>query len=476
MQRLRRMRTAINALVLILVLMWSGVGPVSAITIKEERDISRQFLAMLKKYLPLVEDPVVVDYVNRVGQKILAVMPQQPFKYQFYVVQQDVYNAFATPAGHIFIYTGLLAAMESEEELAGILAHEICHVSGRHISEKIERAKNINKMAMAGMIAGILLGVAGAGDAGAAMIMGSQAGAQSMMLAHSRGNEEESDQIGLTTLYRAGYRGEGMVTMFEKIRSKTWFGADDIPSYVMTHPAVESRIGDINRRVQNFNRKYGQPPLVDPKPFVRMHTRLQTEYGDPNMVLHQYRQAYEKDPDDPLVNYQYGKILGRTGQREAAIKHLKKALAARPLDGDILTDLGKLYFYEGQYDQAIRILEGAVETSSDQPEGLYYLARTYQETGQLDTAVSYFKVLLDQYPNYNQAHFDIGKVYSQMGRRGDAFYHLGKYYYGKGDMKKATFQLSKALDFDQDPKQRKETESLLAQIKAAAEEKKKKDE
>lgn len=476
MQRLRRMRTIVKALALILVLMWSGAGPVSAITIKEEKELSREFLAMLKKQLPLIEDPVIVDYVNKVGQKILAVMPQQPFKYQFYVVQQDVYNAFATPAGHIFIYSGLLGAMESEEELAGILAHEICHVTGRHISEKIERSKNANKLALAGMIAGILLGAAGAGDAGMAMVAGSAAGVQSMMLAYSRGDEDEADQIGLTTLYKAGYRGEGMVTMFEKIRSKQWFGADDIPTYVMTHPAVESRIGDVNRRVQNFNRKYGQPPLVDPMPFTRMHIRLLGEYGDENVVLHQSRQAYEKDPDNPLTNYEYGLILGRTGQRQAAIKHLQKALAARPLDGDILTDLGKLYFYEGQYDQAIRVLEGAVGTGSDQPEGLYFIARAYQETGQLDTAVSYFERLLDTYPNYTQANFDLGKVYSQMGRRGEAFFHLGKYYYGKGDMKKATFQLQKALEFEQDPKPRKEAEALLAEIKAAAEEKKKKKE
>ena len=394
MQRLRRMRTAVQALVLILVLIWSG-GPARAITIKEEKELSKEFLELLKKQLPLIEDPVIVDYVNKVGRKILAALPEQPFEYQFYVVQQDVYNAFATPAGHIFIYSGLLAAMESEEELAGILAHEICHVLSRHISEKIERSKNLNKLALAGMIAGILLGAAGAGDAGGALMMGSAAGIQSMMLAYSRGDEDEADQIGLTTLYRAGYRGEGMVTMFEKIRSKQWFGAEDIPTYVMTHPAVESRIGGINRRVQLYNEKYGQPPLVDPMPFIRMHTRLLSEYGDENVVLHQYRQAYEKDPENPLVNYQYGLILGRTGQRAAAIKHLQKALAARPLDTDILTDLGKLYFYEGQYDQAIRVLEGVVGTGSGPPDGLYFLARAYQETGQLDTAASYFEALIE---------------------------------------------------------------------------------
>jgi predicted Zn-dependent protease len=288
-------------------------------------------------------------------------------------------------------------------------------------------------------------------------MIGSAAGTQSMMLAYSRADEEEADQIGLTTLYRAGYGGEGMVTMFEKIRSKQFFGADDIPTYMMTHPAVENRIGDINRRVQQYNQKYGPPKPVDPIPFIRMHTRLLVEYGNESVVLHEFRQAYEKDPDNPLTNYEYGLILARTGQRAAAIRHLQKALAARPLDGDILTDLGKIYVLEGRYDEAIQVLEGAVEIAPDRAESHYYLARAYQEEGKLDTAVSQYEKVLQDHPDYYQAHFDLGKVYSQMRRQGEALYHLGRFYYGKGDMQKAAFQLKKALEFDQPPKQRSDT-------------------
>ncbi len=471
MQRLRRMQWAVKLLVLVVTLLWSGAVPAGAITIKEEKELSKEFLELLRQQLPLIEDPVIVDYVNRVGDKILAALPEQPFEYQFYVVEQDVYNAFATPAGHIFIYSGLLAAMESEEELAAILAHEISHVVSRHISEKIERSKTLNMLSLAGMIAGILLGAAGAGDAGQALMIGSAAGAQSMMLAYSRADEDEADQIGLTTLYRAGYRGEGMVSMFEKIRSKQWFGADDIPTYVMTHPAVESRIGGVNRRVQAHNQQFGQPPLVDPGPFIRMHTRLLIEYGNENVVLHQMRQAYEKSPEDPTVNYRYGLILARTGRRAEAVRHLRKALAARPLDGDILTELGKLHFYEGRYDEAIQMLEGARGTHTAQPEGRYFLARAYQEKGQLEKAAGLFEAVLAAHPDYHQAHFDLGKVCSQMGRQGAAFYHLGRYHYGKGDMEKAAFQLKKALEFDQDAEQRKAAEDLLTEIEGGGQEK-----
>ena len=119
-----------------LITLGSLISPaVFSITVKEEEDMSRQMMAMIYKHYDVIDDPVIVPYVNKIGQRILASLPQQPFKYHFHVINDDVYNAFATPAGHIFVYTGLLNAMNQEEELAGIIGHEIAHVYCRHISQ-----------------------------------------------------------------------------------------------------------------------------------------------------------------------------------------------------------------------------------------------------------------------------------------------------------------------------------------------------
>ena len=131
----------------------SLITPRSAesITIKEEEELSREFQRLVMKNYQLIRDPIIVNYVNKIGQKLLAVMPPQPFTYRFYVVKEDTYNAFATPAGHIYVNSGLFAAMQSEDELAGILAHEISHVASRHISQKIERSKKVNMATLAGV-------------------------------------------------------------------------------------------------------------------------------------------------------------------------------------------------------------------------------------------------------------------------------------------------------------------------------------
>ena len=157
---------------------------VMSITIKEEEDLSRQMMAAIYKHFDLIEDPVVVDYVNNIGNRILATLPQQPFRYRFYVINDDVYNAFATPAVHIFVYTGLIDAMDEEEELAGIIGHEIAHVYCRHISQRIERQKKMGWASIAGMAAGVLLGMGGAGEAASAVTMGTQGAVQSSELAY----------------------------------------------------------------------------------------------------------------------------------------------------------------------------------------------------------------------------------------------------------------------------------------------------
>jgi predicted Zn-dependent protease len=196
------------------------------ISVKDEEELSREFLKVVLKQFQLIKDPMIVDYVNDVGQKVVAVLPPQPFTYHFYVIKEDSYNAFASPAGHIFINSGLIAAMEKEEELAGVIAHEIAHVSLRHISKKIERSKKIGMATLAGVVAGVLLGSGGAAEAANAVTVGTLAAGQSVALAYSRDDESEADQIGLEYLNRAGYSSQGLLAVLNKMRSRQWFGSE----------------------------------------------------------------------------------------------------------------------------------------------------------------------------------------------------------------------------------------------------------
>jgi predicted Zn-dependent protease len=437
---------------------------VFSITVKEEEDMSRQMMAMIYKHFDVIDDPVVVPYVNRIGQRILASLPKQPFQYRFHVINESVYNAFATPAGHIFVYTGLIEAMKEEEELAGIIGHEIAHVYCRHISQKIERSKKIRMATLAGMAAGILMGMGGASEAGSAVTMGSTAAGQSAELAYSRENEMQADQFGLKFLKQAGYNASGLLEILKKIRSKTWFGSDQIPTYLMTHPAVEDRIAFISSWIETTNKNSKPFPMVNPEQFDRVHTRVETSYGDEQTVLSKLEAEVERNPQDPLAHYRYGLILARVGKPQEAVGQMRMALTKRAFDPYILKDLGWIYFLDGKYQQAFKTLESAHAMIPEDPECLFYLGRTQMELGNLADASDRFLKLTRQFPQFTPAYYFLGQSLGKQQQLGDAHYYLGVFYLRKRNFKSATIQLKQALKHIQDDEKRKQIQDWLGKL------------
>ena len=421
------------------------------ITIQEERELAREFMAVIQTRYRIIEDPVIVDYVNRVGNRILAVLPAQPFTYRFYVIQEDVYNAFATPGGHIFINSGLFAALDSEEELAGIIGHEIAHVVCRHISERIESSKKIGMATMAGMVAGMLLGVSGAGTAASAVAMGSVAAGQTAALAYSRENELQADQLGLNYLVQAGYSGEGLLTSLQKIRSKQWFGSDQIPTYLNTHPASEARMSYIDNRL-NQNRVSPMPKIAETGGFRLAHTRLVALYTDAQTALSRFQSALAAAPDDPFAHYGAALALARVDRWHEAAGHMKRAVEANAMDAHMLQDLGRIYFHGGQYEKAIDALSAS--NSAKRPEGRLYLARTQMGLGRIADARDTLEQLVRDHEDFTEAYFFLGQASGQLGDLFGAHYHLGRYYQQQGDLKNAGFHLNRALRLASDDAQR----------------------
>jgi predicted Zn-dependent protease len=459
--------------VIVIFTLSSLIAPtVLSITVKEEEDMSRQMMAMIYKHFDVIDDPTIVPYVNKIGQRILASLPKQPFQYRFHVINESVYNAFATPGGHIFVYTGLLEAMDEEEELAGIVGHEIAHVYCRHISQKIERSKKIGMATLAGIAAGILMGVGGAGEAASAVTIGSVAAGQSAELAFSREDEMQADQFGLEFLAEARYNPSGLLEILKKIRSKTWFGSDQIPTYLMTHPAVEDRIAYISSWIETANEKSKSIPLVNPEEFDRVRTRVETRYGDEQNVLTKLEAEVQRNPQDPMVHHRYGLILARVGKRQEAIGQIRIALTKRAFDPYILKDLGWVYFLDGRYEQAYKTLESACAMIPEDPECLFYLARIQLETGNLADASDRLLTLTHKYPQFTPAYYFLGQSLGKQQHLGDAHYYLGIFYLRSRDFKNAMVQFKQALKHSQDAEKRKQIEDWLSQMSGNKDKKK----
>ena len=439
----------------------------NAITIKQEEKLAREFLQVVLKRYEIVEDPVVNQYLQQVAERIMAVVPPQPFSYHFYIINKEEYNAFALPAGHIFIYSGLMAAMENEEELAGILAHEIAHVTSRHISEKIDRSKKMQIASLAGVFAGILLGAGGSTAAAEAVTAGSLAGVQTAVLAFSREDEMQADQAGLQYLSKAGYGSQGLLTVLKKLRSRQWFGSDQVPIYLRTHPAVDDRIAYVDARMAQNQAAVKQ--LKPPEDgFALIAARLWALYGDEEAAVQKFRQAVNDRPEDYLSHYALGLVLARAGNRGEAIVHMKRALAKNALNPALLIDLGRIYFMDGRYEAAERMLAGTLAIGPFNHQGQFFLGRAQMALGRMQDAAQTFNELLAQKPNHNQTLYFLGEAYGKLGRLDQAHYFLGRYYNNKKRFKNAIFHLERALTTMTDPDKRKQIEKMLKSLRKKA--------
>ncbi len=438
------------------------------ITIQEEEELSKELLQVIEEKLQLIKDPLVVAYVNRIGNSILAKMPQQPFTYRFYVVKQHVYNAFATPAGHIFINSGLLVALDDEEELAGILAHEIAHVVSRHISQNIDRSPKIGLATLAGIAAGIFIGVGGAAALGNAVVAGSMAAGQSATLAFSREDELQADQLALEYLYQAGYGGQGLLGSMQKMRSKQWIGTEQIPNYLMTHPASEERMAYIDTYLSGNPLPEADRLTIDPDEFRFVQATVLGKHEDGQVALARFDAHLKSEPYDTISLYGKALALAQMEDYSDAVHHLKKALERDAFNATFLRELGRIYFLQGHYPKALRTLGGSYRLAPQDTESLYYLARTNMALGNLTRAVEEFNAYLKKNPKEAEVHRLLGSTYGRQEKLGMAHYHLGKYNQMTGRWKTARVHLQKALPLVSDPKQIEEIQKMLKKVKKAA--------
>ena len=208
------------------------VGKISGGTEKEVR-MGREAAAEVDRQAKFIEDPIITEYVNRVGQNIVLHSDAKvPFTIK--VIDSDEVNAFALPGGFFYVNKGLLLAADNEAELAGVMAHEIAHVAARHA---VENQAKMNLLEYAALGASIFLG----GIPGLIYQNTAGIGLLGVFMKFSRGAEEEADKLGVQYMYAAGYDPGAMATMFEKLEAKNKKKPGFISRAFATHPAPPDR-------------------------------------------------------------------------------------------------------------------------------------------------------------------------------------------------------------------------------------------
>jgi predicted Zn-dependent protease len=221
----------------------SACAPLS---VREEQQLGKQMSRELRSQVVFVRDEIVNDYVQDIGSALIAAAGRQPFTYHFYVIEDEELNAFAAPAGYIYVHTGTILAAKDASELAGVIAHEVGHVAYRHVANNYNRQRNTSLAYRVGVLAAWAFG--GGLGASAAQLGGGLA-ATAYLNQFGREAEMQADAFAVAVMPRAGWDPNGLVTFFQTLQKE---GGPHVPVFLSSHPATEDRIEAARARISRL--------------------------------------------------------------------------------------------------------------------------------------------------------------------------------------------------------------------------------
>ena len=421
-------------------------------TIDDEKKLGKEFYDKLENNNFLLENKRLNDYINQIGNLILAQSKKAPFEFHFSIVNSNGINAFATPGGYIYINKGLINAAENEGELAGVIAHEIGHANARHIASIIEKSQKLNIATLAAVIAGAFLG--GGGEATAAIAAFAVAGSTSMTLKYMREHEEEADRLAVYYLTGAGYYPGAMVD-FLKIIKQHEFISKTMPSYLMTHPGTDHRIFYLDSLILTSYHQTGAKNIVGN--LKRMQTLISLNDADLDARQRQLKDALSKKPKDVDVLYALALTEDKLGQTNLALEHFQKALSLSPRDEDVLRNIGLIYLKMGKADLALIYIQRAAGSDSNNDEVILALGKTYFALGNFQKALENFLKLENKTFDDVDINYHIAMSYGKLNNKGEFHYYFGLYLKKAKKKDSAIFHFKEAFKYYAQGSERTET-------------------
>jgi len=447
-----------------------GASAQTVINPVQEERLGQAFMRQVRRSEPVVNDPFFSEYLRNLGEDLATNSEWAGSSFDFFLIDKPEINAFAGPGGHIGVYSGLILTTDSESELAAVLAHEISHVTQRHLLRAWDSTSNMSMVSAAALLAAVVLGVAVGGDAAIAAAAGTQAALAQQQINFTRSNEEEADRIGIGILADTGFDPRAMPSFFERMGRANQTYATEIPEFLRTHPVTKNRIADSTGRAEQY--PYKQRPDSSHYHLIKAALK-ERSFFDPREATRFFQQSLDDGRYRDQNAVRYGLVLAQLRNHEpaAALETARVLRQQQPAEtAFVLVEAQALSELKKDAESLALLQQALTENPHDHPLRMALAERLIQAE-QGDAAYPILTEALRQRPDDVAVRGLLGHASAQMGRGAESHEHLAEYHYQRGNLEGAILQLEIAL---REPRldfyQASRVESRLTELKREKEE------
>ena len=407
-----------------------------------ERRLGELIMRDIRRDPAYLDDPEITDYLNTLGGQLLRASQGVRQDFEFFGVRDASINAFALPGGFIGVHTGLITASDNESEIAAVLAHEIAHVTQRHIARQIGIQKQMQLPVMVAMAAALLL-ARSRPDLATGAMMGAQGSAIQSQLSYSRDFEREADRLGFQALAGAGFDVRAMGAFFEKMQRHTRIQDDgSVPGYLRSHPVTTERIADTQARAEGH--PYRQH--ADSLEYHLVRARLRAEAYEPREAVRMFTDQVndKRYANEPGARYGLAVALLRAKEPKRAEAELVKLRATGVSSPMVETLAARIRLSEGDQAGATAVLKAGLARYPHRRTVLYQMIDLQLDQGKFDEVQGILNDSLRLYPRDARLHQARARAYAGQGKRLQQHQAQAEYYLLLGSLPAAIEQLQLA--------------------------------